>query len=108
MSREYGIHTPHDISELSDREYDVMNRELVARERKLSDREYIVSDDTSLGRDDTEMREEAAEYFSHNPGHRRCGFIFVGEGEIEDIERDEIPFIDIDNMYIYLNKNREE
>jgi len=89
MSREYGIHTPHDISE-------------------LSDREYIVSDDTSLGRDDTEMREEAAEYFSHNPGHRRCGFIFVGEGEIEDIERDEIPFIDIDNMYIYLNKNREE
>ena len=70
-------------------------------------REYIVSDDTSLGRDDTEMREEAAEYFSHNTGHRRCGFIFVGEGEIEEIESGAIPFIDIDDMYIYLNKKGE-
>ena len=70
-------------------------------------RKYIVSDDTSLGRDNTEMREEAAEYFSHNPGHRRCGFIFVGEGEIEEIESGAIPFIDIDDMYIYLNKKGE-
>ena len=67
-------------------------------------REYVVSDNTSLGRDDTEMREEAAEYFSHNPEHRRCGFVFCDEQDIERIERGKVLFLDTDDMYIYINE----
>ena len=67
-------------------------------------REYVVSDNTSLGRDDTEMREEAAEYFSHNPEDRRCGFVFCDQQDIERIERGKVLFLDTDDMYIYINE----
>lgn len=64
--------------------------------------EYIVSDDNN---EVVDMREEAAEYFSHNPKANRVAFVMLDE---YDMNEDEIysPLL-FNDYFVFINGNKE-
>ena len=67
--------------------------------------QYIVSHDTSLGADVVDMREEAAEYFAHNPYADRVAFVMLDEHDLRDDSI--ISSMVFNETYVFINKTKE-
>ena len=63
---------------------------------------YIVSDDNN---EVVDMREEAAEYFSHNPNAKRVGFMMLDEHDMDDVEND--LSLSMNDYFVFINGNKE-
>jgi|TARA_Y100000015_G_C2355142_1_gene72544 hypothetical protein len=63
---------------------------------------YIVSDDNN---EVVDMREEAAEYFSHNPNAKRVAFMMLDEHDMDDVEND--LSLSMNDYFVFINGNKE-
>ena len=63
---------------------------------------YIVSDDNN---EVVDMREEAAEYFSHNPNAKRVAFMMLDEHDMDDVEN--YPSLLFNDYFVFINGNKE-
>ena len=63
---------------------------------------YIVSDDNN---EVVDMREQAAEYFSHNPNAKRVVFMMLDEHDMDEIQR--YPSLLFNDYFVFINENKE-
>jgi hypothetical protein len=63
---------------------------------------YIISDDNN---EVVDMREEAAEYFSHNPNAKRVAFMMLDEYDMDYVEED--LSLSMNDYFVFINGNKE-